>query len=83
MKCIKCGCDTYTISTRERAYAYVRRRKECPTCGARFATYEFTEDVMQQIIGLLDGRKNMITQIRKKLPRFYPTYGKEGGKDGR
>ena len=76
MKCIRCGCDTYTITTRERVDAYVRRRKECHNCGARFATYEFSDEVVQEVLSLLEGRKNMITQIRKRLPKFYPPDGK-------
>ena len=80
MKCINCGGDVYTIITREREDAYVRRRKECPICGTRFSTYEFTDEVVQQIAELLDGRKNLITQIRQRLPKFYPTDKKGGNK---
>lgn len=83
MKCIRCGGDTYTISTRERSHGYVQRRKECSICDTRFATYEITDEVMQQIVALLDGRKNMITQIQKCLPRFNPADGEVEEKEGR
>lgn len=72
MKCIKCGGDTYTIMTRTRVASYVQRRKECPICGARFSTYEFTDDVVQQVVALLDGKKELIRQIRRSLPSFFP-----------
>ena len=82
MKCMNCGGDTYTIYTWEREGAYVRRRKVCQTCGLRFATYEFTDEVVQDVIGLLDGRKHLIIQIREQLPKFYPKNGKCVGRKG-
>lgn len=78
MLCKECGCDTYTVETRERKDAYVRRRKECEMCGARFTTFEFTDDVVREVIELLEGRKNLIMNVRKKLPQFYSNDVKPG-----
>lgn len=76
MKCMNCGGETNTIYTREKEGAYVRRRKVCQRCGVRFASYEFSDEVVQKVIGLLDGRKSLIEQIRAQLPKFYPKNGK-------
>lgn len=71
MRCIRCGCDTYTTETRERNDTYVRRRRKCASCGFLFTTYEFTDDVVNEVEGLLGGRKNAVMKIRQKLPHFF------------
>ena len=41
MKCPVCGVDNQgaVIDSRNN-YAYIRRRRECMKCGARYTTYE-------------------------------------------
>ena len=80
MLCKNCGCDTYTVETRERKDAYVRRRKVCEMCGEKFTTFEFTDDVVKEVIELLEGRKHVIMNVRKKLPQFYSNEVKTGRK---
>lgn len=38
MNCHNCGDKTSVIDRR-----YTRRRRECPSCGERFTTYEVTD----------------------------------------
>ena len=66
MLCKNCGCDTYTVETRERKDAYVRRRKVCEMCGEKFTTFEFTDDVVKEVIELLEGRLSD-EQLRERL----------------
>ena len=40
MFCSECGGDTHVIETNRSNPTYVRRRRECLACGARFTTYE-------------------------------------------
>lgn len=35
-----CGNDTLVVDSRPSPEGYVRRRRECQTCGMRFSTYE-------------------------------------------
>ena len=52
MHCPFCaGCDTRVIDSRLSADGdKVRRRRECPSCAARFTTYEVAELLMPQVI---------------------------------
>lgn len=44
IKCIKCGDNTKTISTKNRDIS-IYRRKECLNCGFRFSTIETIEEL--------------------------------------
>ena len=44
MTCPSCECSTRVLESRQaEAGAAIRRRRECPTCGHRFTTYERRE----------------------------------------
>ena len=52
MRCIKCRSDQIkTISTRSHD-SYIRRRRECISCGHRFTTYEVEAEVLRQLIAI-------------------------------
>ena len=40
MNCSRCDSQTKTLETRRVPDGAVRRRRECPSCGHRFTTYE-------------------------------------------
>ena len=40
MNCSRCDSPTKTLETRRVPDGAVRRRRECPSCGHRFTTYE-------------------------------------------
>jgi transcriptional repressor NrdR len=56
MKCPYCDSDTLKVlETRNSIDNRVRRRRECITCGRRFTTYEYIEDI-QLMVRKKDGR---------------------------
>ena len=66
MKCPYCGhADSRVVDSRELEQA-IRRRRECPSCGQRFTTYERAEPVNLMVIKK-DGRREPYDQ--NKLAR--------------
>ncbi len=59
MRCPKCGVpETRVIETRNSEEGKViRRRRQCPACGARFTTYERLEEWRPLCIVKKDGRR--------------------------
>ena len=47
MRCPKCGCqeDRVIDSRASREGATIRRRRECLSCGNRYTTYEYVEEI--------------------------------------
>ena len=70
MKCINCGEDTYVIDTRDKFGVFVRRRRVCGTCGVRFATYEYSDTVVQYVIKMLGGRRRASAMLGEYLPQM-------------
>lgn len=72
MKCPECNnIEDKVIETRESKEGnYIRRRRECLTCGKRFTTYEKIEDIPFMVVKK-DGRREEfdIDKIRKGLYR--------------
>ena len=68
MRCVFCGNEepgTRVVDSRE-ADGTIRRRRECPTCGQRFTTYERPERVSLLVVKK-DGRREEYS--REKLRR--------------
>ena len=56
MKCPFCGSEELrTLETRDSPNNMVRRRKECFSCGRRFTTYEYVEEI-ELMVRKKDGR---------------------------
>jgi transcriptional repressor NrdR len=72
MKCPECGnFEDKVVETRESKEGnYIRRRRECLSCGKRFTTYEKVEDVHLMVVKK-DGRREAfdIDKVRKGLYR--------------
>ncbi len=72
MKCPECGnFEDKVVETREsKEGKYIRRRRECLSCGKRFTTYEKVEDVPLMVVKK-DGRREAfdIDKVRKGLYR--------------
>lgn len=78
MKCLYCGCeDTKVIDSRTNEdVTSIRRRRECPSCGKRFTTFEVYETIPVMVIKK-DGsrepfdrekiRKGMVKACEKRL----------------
>ncbi len=65
MHCPFCGGnDTRVVDSRLSPEGdRVRRRRECPACGARFTTYEVAELVLPQVIKQ-DGRREAFNEAK-------------------
>ncbi|HXH02300.1 MAG TPA: transcriptional regulator NrdR [Candidatus Competibacteraceae bacterium] len=65
MHCPFCGGqDTRVVDSRLSPEGdKVRRRRECPQCGARFTTYEIAELVLPQVVKR-DGRREPFNEIK-------------------
>ena len=70
MKCVNCEAETYVIETREKLGVFVRRRRVCESCGIRFATYEFSDTVVQYVIKMLGGRRRAAAMLGEYLPQM-------------
>jgi transcriptional repressor NrdR len=72
MKCPDCShFEDKVIETRvSREQNYIRRRRECLSCGKRFTTYEKIEDIPLMVVKK-DGRREEfdIDKVRKGLYR--------------
>ena len=56
MNCPRCDSPTKTLETRRVPDGAVRRRRECPSCGHRFTTYERAVPEALEVIKR-DGRR--------------------------
>lgn len=72
MRCPECNnIEDKVVETREsREGDYIRRRRECLTCGKRFTTYEKLEKIPLMVVKK-DGRREQfdIDKVRKGLYR--------------
>ena len=74
MRCPFCSCDdTRVVDSRVTEDGLqIRRRRECPGCGARFSTYETAEIKLPQIVKR-DGRREAFSEhkLRGGLARAF------------
>ncbi len=72
MKCPFCGhVENKVIDSRiSKENGAIRRRRECSSCGKRFTTYEFVEDILPVVVKK-DGRREPFdrTKIRSGVKK--------------